>query len=189
MEAKGRLLDASVDWKNGNNARAWIELQETDASTLEGYLDKDLTVKITEYRKKRSLDANAYYWVLLSKLAEAQKVSKPLCHNYILRRYGQVQMYDSHVVEVLLPESERTTCEVDEDEYNHLKPTSELIWDAYGKAKRVYIMLRGSHEYDTREMSVLLEGLITECKECGIETATPDEVKRMEEAYRERKGK
>ena len=48
---------------------------------------------------------------------------------------------------------------------------------------RTYIMLKGSSAYDTQEMSVLIEGLVSECKELGIETLPPDEIKRMLMTY------
>ena len=44
-------------------------------------------------------------------------------------------------------------------------------------------MLKGSSDYDTREMSELIDGLVSECKECGIETATPEELQRMLDLY------
>lgn len=44
-------------------------------------------------------------------------------------------------------------------------------------------MLLGSSEYDTAEMSHLIEGLVNECKECCIETLTPDELSRMMAEY------
>ena len=56
-------------------------------------LDK-LRIKAVRYRKKRSLDANAYYWVLVTKMAEALKVSKPFMHNHLLRKYGQTEMFN-----------------------------------------------------------------------------------------------
>lgn len=48
---------------------------------------------------------------------------------------------------------------------------------------RTYVMLKGSSDYDTREMSELIDGLVSECKECGIETATPEELQRMLDLY------
>ena len=45
------------------------------------------------------------------------------------------------------------------------------------------MMLRGSHDYDTREMSVLIDGLVSECKEVDIETIPPDELRRLMERY------
>ena len=41
------------------------------------------------------------------------------------------------------------------------------------------MMLRGSSDYDTKEMSVLINGLVEECKEQGIETIPPDELRRI----------
>ena len=49
---------------------------------------------------------------------------------------------------------------------------------------RTYIMLRGSSSYDTKEMARLIDGLVSECKEVGIETLPPDEVERMMAAYK-----
>ena len=41
----------------------------------------------------------------------------------------------------------------------------------------------GSHTYDTEEMSRLIDGVVTECRELGIETLPPDELKRMKEQW------
>lgn len=46
-------------------------------------------------------------------------------------------------------------------------------------------MLAGSSTYDTKEMSELINGLVTECKEQGIETLPPDELARMMAEYEE----
>jgi len=48
-----------------------------------------------------------------------------------------------------------------------------------------YIAYRGSHTYDTQEMHKLLEGTIYEAKEQGIETKTPDEIRRMEQLWKQ----
>ena len=48
---------------------------------------------------------------------------------------------------------------------------------------RTYMMLKGSSEYDTKEMSHLIDGLVSECKEMGIETLPPEELERMMAAY------
>ena len=54
---------------------------------------------------------------------------------------------------------------------------------------RTYMMLRGSHDYDTKEMSTLIDGVVSEAKELGIETMTPDRIKEMMAAYEERYSK
>ena len=49
---------------------------------------------------------------------------------------------------------------------------------------RSYIMLKGSSVYDVKEMSVLIDGIVNECKGVGIETIPPDELQRMMAAYK-----
>lgn len=58
--------------------------------------------------------------------------------------------------------------------------------DVLGTSKpyRVYLLLRGSHTYNTQEMSRLIDGTIQDAKEQGIETATPDELRRMKEQWK-----
>lgn len=51
---------------------------------------------------------------------------------------------------------------------------------------RTYIFMRGSHDYDTKEMTILLDGMIQEAQSVGIETLTPDQLAEMR-AYEQRK--
>lgn len=140
---------------------------------------EDLDIVIKKHRKKRSLDANAYYWQLLSKLAEALHVSKPFMHNHLLRQYGQTEYYDGRFVTVTIPDTDTAQKKADEDEYTHLKPTSQVRLGNDGVMYRTYKLLRGSHSYNTKEMSELIDGLVSECKQAGIETMTPDELDRL----------
>ena len=55
---------------------------------IDSIKDKPLSITAKISRKKRSLDANAYYWVLCGRLAEALHISKSRCHNIMLARYG-----------------------------------------------------------------------------------------------------
>ena len=68
----------------------------------------------------------------------------------------------------------------------HIKPTSEVKLGRDGKMYRTYYLLRGSSTYDTEEMSRLIDGLVDECKDAGIETLPPDELERMMKAYEEK---
>ena len=59
---------------------------------------KTYTVEIKEYKRKRSLDANALYWSVLTQLAKVLDTSNAELHNILLRRYGQVEKYDDQLV-------------------------------------------------------------------------------------------
>lgn len=145
--------------------------------------EERLDVEIKKHRKKRSLDANSYYWMLLSKLAESLNVSKPYMHNAILRRYGQIERIDGQAVYIVIPDTESAQKDIDESQLYHLKPTSQVKKGKGCVMYRTYMMLKGSSLYDTKEMSMLINGLVGECKECGIETLPPEELKRMMGEY------
>jgi hypothetical protein len=138
-----------------------------------------VSLKVTKYNEKRSLDANAYYWQLLTKLAGVLKVSNPYCHNVMLRRYGTLEEIDGRPVYLVIPDTEEATQKADESETYHIKPTSNVREGNDGKMYRTYMLLKGSHEYTTAEMSRLISGLVDECRQCGIETMTPAELERL----------
>lgn len=93
MESKGKLISAAKDWASGK-FRLTFEIDDDVSGQIDGIADKPLRIKAAQWREKRSLDSNAYYWVLLSKLAEDLHISKPRAHNIMLREYGQVELVD-----------------------------------------------------------------------------------------------
>lgn len=175
VERKCRLVSAEMDpVKRTSTITVEVEgpLPEGMETSLQGV---DLKLTLVKYRKKRSLDANAYYWVLVTQIAEALKIGKVEAHNQLLSDYGQLDMQDGQVVSVMLREDIdwRRLAEL------HLRPTSKVITNSKGTTFRCYFVCRGSHTYDTKEMSVLINGTVSEAKELGIETLTPAEIQRM----------
>ena len=142
-----------------------------------------LSIEIKKYQSKRSLDANAYYWQLLTKVAEAVHISKPAAHNLMLRKYGQTQYIGEKIAYIVIPDTDQAAAQVDEAETYHLKPTSQVKAGKDGLMYRTYTMLRGSSDYDTKEMSELIDGLVAEAKQLGIETLPPHELERMMRIY------
>lgn len=138
-----------------------------------------VAIKVTKYNEKRSLDANAYYWLLIGKLAKALNISNNYCHNVMLRRYGVLEEIDGKPVYLVIPNTEEAEKKADEAETYHIKPTSNVREGNDGIMYRTYMLLKGSSRYDTAEMSRLISGLVDECKQCGIETLTPAELERM----------
>ena len=136
---------------------------------------------------------NAYEYAKahLDEIPQADKlaISKPYAHNLMLRRYGQPEIIDGRMVYAVLPDSDGGTRIADEAETYHIKPTSEVKSGTGGMRFRTYIMLRGSSTYNTEEMSKLIDGLVSECKEQGIETLPPEELERMMQAYEQNRRK
>lgn len=151
---------------------------------LKGY-DK-LSLEIKPYKRKRSLDANAYYWVLLTKLAKILRTSNDELHNILLSKYGVMEMVSGRTVKVVLPDTDEANKRAAEYQAYHLRPTSDVRLGNDGLMYRTYIMMRGSSTYDTAEMSRLIEGLIGECQDIGMagqEIASPEERRILKEKY------
>lgn len=135
--------------------------------------DRKYVVEIKECRKKRSLNANALYWKVLSLYAEAVRVSVPFAHNTMLARYGQREVYDEPVY-VMLPDTEEAQKRAEEAESYHLAPTSHVKPGKDGRY-RAWMLLRGSSTYDVSEMRRLIDGLLDECRQINLEVLTEQE--------------
>ena len=137
----------------------------------------DMTLK--KHADKRSLDANAYYWKLLNELAKVLQTSNEELHNQLLDSYGTLaEDEDGNCIIHFLPETEDYL----RYKHEHYKPTG-IIVEFEGVRYCKYYRIKGSSQYNTQEMSRLIDGLISECKECGIETLTPEELERMMVQY------
>lgn len=143
--------------------------------------DSSKRYDIKEHRDKRSLTQNAYYWVLLGKVADKLRLPKPEVHNRMLRDFGQILIVDGQAARVVLPDTDAAEQRAISMETVHLKLTSQVCQFGDGKMYRTYVIMRGSHDYSTEEMTHLLDGMIEEAKQQGIETLPPDELAHMRE--------
>lgn len=186
MECIGRLKGLGIDLMS-RHQKLEIEVDSDIRKEYDKLKDKEkLRIRIVQYRKKRSLDANAYYWTLLTKFADVIGMSNSEAHNMMLRGYGQSEIFDGKAVYVTIPDTEEAEKKVNNATDYHLAPTSQVRLGNDGVMYRTYRLLRGSRTYDTKEMSRLIDGLITCCKEAGIpetEIASPNEKEILEERY------
>lgn len=184
MDCTGKLVSVTHEWLT-NKVRLLFEIEEKPTEEINDLLKMDkLSITAKKWRKKRSLDANGYYWKLVEQIAESINVSKPFLHNRNLRRYGQIAMLDGKPMYLVLPDTEESQNEIEESETYHLKPTTQVKQGKDGLPYRTYMMLVGSSEFDTKQMSVLIDGVVSEAKELGIETMTPAEIERMVAAWK-----
>ena len=134
----------------------------------------DLEVK--EHRQKRSLDANAYAWVLINKLADALRMPPTEIYRQAIQNVGG--NYE------VIPIKEEAA-----DHFKKIWEAKGLGWPCVdmGKSKiDGYRNLRayyGSSTYDTRQMSQLIDNLVQDCKALDIETLTPDKIALLKEAW------
>ncbi len=162
-------LDMKPELVIGFTAREPLNsLQELTDALAKGKL---LDVEIKVHRNRRSLNANAYLWVLLSKMAEALKTSKDELYLIMLERYGVF----THVI--VKPEAvERVKAE--------WRTVRELGKGKIGGIEGVQLQCYfGSSTYNTKEMATLIDGVVSECKEIGIETLPEGELQFMKEEW------
>ena len=180
MRGTGRLLQT---WWDSRRQKTIIQF-EVSGNVLpdcEKLGAKELAIRAYPESKRRSLNANAYYWLLTGKIAEKLMISTARLHNLHLRECGYLEMMGDRVVYVVIPDDQEE--DVLERETFHLSPTSETKEGKDGTVYRTYKMLRGSHTFNTEEMSRLIDLTVEEAKECGIETASPEEISRMMTLY------
>lgn len=180
MDLKGRLIDIVKDWLTGEFKITFGMLSVP--SGIDDFRDKDLRISLKKWSEKRSLTANAYYWVLVGKIAEKIEASQAAVHNILLRRYGQLEYIDDVMVTILIPDTEEAEEKALNAETYHIKPTSHTRVGNNGVVFRLYRMLKGSSEYDSKEMATLIDGAVAEAKHMGIETLPEDELRRMKDA-------
>lgn len=164
MESKSTLYGISRDFKTNKTILSFL----VDTFSPETDLSGDLRLTVRRWKERRSLDANGYLWVLLTKMALCLNTSKEEVYEEMLNRYG-VPFTDEdggHVV-------------VGVNKSINLKRAGH--WKHYkdDEACSYWYLLKGTSEYDTAEMSAFLDRVIDECKEMGIETASPDEIERI----------
>lgn len=179
MEFSGCLTNISIDYKSGFPRLEFSADQKMQLALVESLQGQKLTISFRRWRKKRSLDANAYFHVLAGKIAEKLGASMTEVKNHLLSEYGQYEVIDNKLVPMIL----REEVEWEKLETVHLKPTPATRVLDDGRLYRVYYLMRGSHTFDTAEMSRLIDKTIEEAKALGIETLPPAELERMKAAY------
>lgn len=175
MECTGKLHSINRDWKSGKIIISFeINEEPTEAINSISLCEK-LSIVIKKFRKKRSLDANAYCWVIMTEIANHPdiKSSKEEVYEEMLQKYGYLYQDE----EGYIPVTVKAGVDMSKIE-GHWK-----FYKSNGKFDS-YLMIKGSSEYDTSEMAHFIDMVVQEAKELGIETLTPAELERMKFEWR-----
>lgn len=125
-------------------------------------LDKEKKYEIKEWKKKRSLNSNSYAWVLITKIGNELRKSKEEVYLQMLKDYGQ-----SEVVSILSSI----------DPVGYFKYYEKIgIGEINNKSFTHYKIYKGSSEFDSKEMSIFIDGIVQECRALGIETLDEMEI-------------
>lgn len=172
---KGRLIDLAIGMDG--KQRITISVEGDLRETFDALHESDIDVEIKKFRKKRSLDANAYAWVLIDKLAAVMNLTKPEIYREMIRNIGGV----SEIV-CVKNEAVKSLC-------FGWSANGRLGWFADTFPSKIegctnVILYFGSSVYDTKQMSDLIDAIVFACHEHGIETATPEELAKYKEEWK-----
>lgn len=144
-------------------------------AVIRKHKDKLYDIEIKEHRQKRSLDANAYAWVLINKIADALRLPPKEVYRQAIQ-----DIAGNHEIIPIKTEAA--------DKFKQVWESQGMGWpcvdigrskiDGYRNMKAYY----GSSTYDTRQMSLLIDHLIEDCKALDIETLPPDKLALLLEA-------
>lgn len=171
MLVTGQIMGSSIDFVTG---KAKLELSINEKHDFKALVNdmgqvEKLSIEIKPYRKKRSLDANALCWKLCTEIANILRTDKDSVYLLMLKRYGQ-----SDIVSV--------SKGIDVNPYfKYYEKAGE--GRVNGKDFEHYKVYQGSSEYDTRYMSIFLDGIVSEAKAMGIQVLTSNELSLLKEEW------
>ncbi len=167
MIIKGKLKDFKRDWETGRPV-VTLDIEEGDIADLQKHFAQTLSIEIRRWKNRRTLDSNAYAWVLIGKIAEALHSTKEDVYCQMLARYSNSFTHIICKENAIQKVREMYRASIDLGEVQ--------IGNQRGHQLQVYF---GSSTFSTKEMAVFIDGLVSECKEMGIETLPPSEIERM----------
>lgn len=170
-EFTGKLSNIAVDYETGKPS-LYFQLEEPPSSVLNiasGLMkDGKLTIKISKYRNKRSLDANAYAWVLIGKIAEKTNVPRVEVYRSAIKEIGgnyDVVCAQDKAVEALRESWSK----------NGIGWITDTMPSKIEGCTNVMVYY-GSSSYDSQQMNRLLNLLTQDCAQLGIEVKPQEEI-------------
>ena len=171
MQTTGNIIALSKDWATN---KLLINLQVDDCPTEElqelTQCEK-LSIEIKKYRKKRSLDANGMLWACIGEIASILRADKWDIYLQMLKRYGKYTYICVKPAVVEAVKAQWRECEeIGKVDINGTEAVQMLCYF-------------GSSTLDSREFSVLLDGVISEMRELGIQPPPTEDMKRVLEQW------
>lgn len=172
MRFKGQFKGIQRDWQT-NIPLITLSVLEGQIDQLNDLSDTELSVEIKKFHKKKTLNQNSYMWELISKIAVHKDIKST-----------PEEVYEGYIQQMRLPYE-------DEDGYLIITVKASVdmskieghwcFYEMSGDGRFIsYYKLRGTSTYNTKEMSDLIDLIVEDAKELGIETLTPDEIARLE---------
>lgn len=177
-ELTGKIKEVYADFQKG---KAVLNLSINEKQSAlncydELHLEEKVSITIDKYREKRSLNANNYLWLLCTKIAEERskegvKVTKEDVYREEIKESG---IWQDDEIE---PEKVKWRCAAWE-KLGTGWITERVDFTADGN-KEIIRFYYGSSQYNTKQLSRVIDNLVQDCKALGIETKTPSQIAEM----------
>lgn len=163
-------------YESGDRLGGYITFRVVKLSANEiSRLKEGTKFAIEPYKERRSLDANAYMWILCTKIAEVVRSSKDEVYEEMIQKYGYM--------------SEITITVKSEVDMGRIQGHWKFLKESQDGKFKAYQMIRGTSDYDRAEMAHFIDMVVSEAKELDIETLPESEIRRMMERIGEKNGK
>lgn len=172
-ELTGHIHSVSFDYFSGKTMVTLALNEEGSARKMVDELRgiEKLSLRFGKFRNKRSLDANAYCWTLIGKIAEKTNVPKNEVYREAIRGIGG--NYDVVCIKEEAADSLRSAWE-----RNGLGWQTETMLSKLDGCTNV-LLYYGSSTYDVEQMSRLIENIVQDCNALGIETKSQTEIESL----------
>lgn len=171
---QGRLVDLSIGLNR--KQRVTIELDRDFRQMYDVLKDSEVDVDIKKHRDRRSTNANNYLWHLLDEMGDVLERTKESLYFDYIKKCGPFKNFT-------LSEDEAKTFRVAWSRLGTGYPTEQVGYSPDGE-KLIIRAYYGSSQYNTKQMSRLIDLVVQDAKELGIETLTPAELARMKQDWR-----
>jgi len=176
MHIKGSFYGLTKDWKRNQYLIAF-RVEDGNIEDIQKYQNGTLSIRIEDDSKPKTVKANAYFWQLVTKLAQSVGTDKESMYTEILARYTAPV---DHI--------EIKRCEA--------KQILKMLSLHYAVVKQVgeykrghfyyceYEVYRGVSTFNRKEFAKLIDSVIQECNEAGIETLPSSEIERLKTLWK-----
>jgi len=162
----------------------------------------DVLWDIDKHKEKRSLDSNAFFYLLINKIAVKQRISDVEVHDKYLseniayfknddggmdwkvspnqpNQYGLIKEQVNGNYEYYIDSGMMVTLQKEHGDKVKYKDGKEV-------KGRVYWHIKGSRQMNSKEMSRLISSVVFDAEQLGIETMTPAEIAHMNSLWGKR---
>lgn len=173
MNSTGTLKDISIDYETRKPKITILLDQREQVLNLENIKDDKLSIEIKKYRKKRSLDANKYFWKLLQEICDFQDLETIEEYKRRVKELGIFRQFKIETDNIKTFETMWTAqgvawfCEIFD---------TEIIGDTEFKIINAYY---GSSSFNSKQMSRLINNLVQDCEAVGISTKPKEEIESL----------